>query len=98
MKKRTTTKWLEDSTYRIDSSVYNFYKKDLEEIYSRFVNTGATYCYIIDDEVDFYIETEETDEEYFRRIKNEEEAKKLVEKVEFERAKEIYLKLKDIFE
>jgi len=98
MKKRTTTKWLEDSIYRIGSSSYNYYKHDLEEIYRRLVDTGATYCHIIDDEVDFYIETEETDEEYFRRIKNEEEAKKLVEKVEFQRAKDTYLKLKNKYE
>jgi hypothetical protein len=78
--------------------VYNFYKKDLEEIYRRLVDTGATYCHIIDYEVDFYIEIEETDEEYARRIKNEEGAKKLVEKIEFQRAKETYLKFKDIFE
>jgi hypothetical protein len=98
MKKRTTTKWLEHATYKVDSSSYNYYKHDLEEIYRRLVDTGATYCHIIDDEVDFYIETEETDEEYFRRIKNEEEAKKLVEKVEFQRAKDTYLKLKNKYE
>ena len=98
MKKRTTNKWLEHATYKVDSPLCRYYKHDLEEIYRRLVDTGATYCVIIDDETDFYIEEEETDEEYARRIKNEEEAKKLVEKVEFERAKEIYLKLKGIFE
>jgi translation elongation factor P/translation initiation factor 5A len=97
MKKRTTTKWLQ----KYDSCYHNggeFRKEELEEILRNFEESKATYVQIDGGECSFYREEEETDEEYARRIKNEEEAKKLVEKVEFQRAKEIYLKLKDIFE
>ena len=97
MKKRITTKWLQ----KYDYSYFNggdFRKEELEEILKTFEESKATYVEIDGGECSFYRVEEETDEEYFRRIKNEEEAKKLVEKVEFQRAKEIYLKLKDIFE
>ena len=96
--KRTTNKWLEHSTYKVDSPLWRYYKHDLEEIYKRLIDTKSTYCVIMDDEVDFYIEEEETDEEYENRLKRETEAKELVEKVEFERAKETYLKLKNKYE
>ncbi len=82
-----------DLTYKNETSHYS--KKDIEEILARFNESGATYCEIIDDEVEFYLEEEEADEEYNRRIKNEESAAILVEKYEFEKAKETYLKLKD---
>ena len=65
--KRTTSKWLEHATYKVDSPLWRYYKHDLEEIYKRLVDTGANYCVIIDDETDFYIEEEETDEEYARK-------------------------------
>jgi len=73
-------------------------RKDLEEILKRLIDSGATYCEIIDGEVDFYIETEETDEEYEKRLKSEAEARKTVEKFKFKQAKEIYLKYKNEFD
>ena len=97
MKKRTTTKWLPeyDITYENGGE---FRKEELKEILRNFEESKATFVQIDGGDCSFYREEEETDEEYARRIKNEEEAKKLVEKVEFERAKETYLKLKDKFE
>jgi hypothetical protein len=54
----------------------------------------ATYVNFKDGECVFYKEEEENDEEYNSRLKNEEEAKKL----EFEKAKETYLRLKNNYE
>ena len=89
--KRTVTKWLSETAYKNKDEFSRYFKTDLEEIYNRFVESGATYCEIVDDEVEFYILAEETDEEYNRRKKNEETAKKLIEKLE----KETYLRLKE---
>jgi hypothetical protein len=94
MNKRTITKWLPEVAYKNKDEFYRYFKVDLEEIYSRLVDSGATYCEIADDEVDFYTLTEETDEEYNRRKKSEETAKITVEKFEFKKAKETYLRLK----
>jgi hypothetical protein len=98
MIKRTITKWLQEVAYKNNDEFYRYFKADLEEIYSRLVDSGATYCEIVDDEVNFYTLTEETDEEYNRRKKNEETAKTTVEKFEFKKAKETYLRLKEKYE
>ena len=97
MKKRTTTKWLPeyDSSYE---NTGDYTKEELEDLLQKLETSKATYVQIVDGECSFYKVEEETDEEYARRIKNEEEAKKLVEKVEFERAKDTYLKLKNKYE
>jgi hypothetical protein len=97
MKKRTTTKWLQkyDSHY---GNGGHYTQEELEDILLKFKESEATYVEIEHGDCTFYRVEEETDEEYTRRIKNEEEAKKLVEKVEFERAKETYLKLKNKYE
>ena len=95
--KQVKTRWLSDKEYTA-SPTGQFKKEDIESILKIFEESEATFCEIEYNAVSFYSEKEETDEEYARRIKNEEEAKKLVEKVEFERAKEIYLKLKDKYE
>lgn len=97
MKKTVKTKWLEDFSFRNLNSSIIYRKNDLEEILKRFIESGATSCEIIDDEVDFYIEIEETDEEFEKRLKSEAEAKKTVDKFKFEQAKEIYLKYKGEF-
>lgn len=98
MKKIVKTVWLEDFSFRNPSSDIRYRKNDLEEVLKRFIESEATYCEIIDDEVDFYTETEETDEEREKRLKSEGEAKKTVDKFKFEQAKEIYLKHKSEFD
>lgn len=98
MKKIVKTKWLEDFSFKNLNSTIVYRKNDLEEILKRLIESEATYCEIIDDEVEFYTETEETDEECEKRLKSEAEAKKTVDKFKFEQAKEIYLKYKSEFD
>jgi hypothetical protein len=95
--KRTTTKWLEKYDYNYGNGG-NYTQEELEDVLRKLKESEATYVEIEYGDCSFYRVEEETDEEHARRIKNEEEAKKLVEKVEFERAKDTYLKLKNKYE
>jgi hypothetical protein len=88
--KKTITKWLSEFDLTTHGNG-DFTKEEIETILIRFEMSGATYVTIIGGECTFYREAEETDEEYNRRKKNEETAKKLIEKLE----KETYLRLKD---
>jgi len=90
--KKTITKWLSEFDLTTHGSG-DFTKEEIETILIRFEMSGATYVNIDGGECTFYKEAEETDEEYNRRLKNEEEAKKLVEKLE----KETYLRLKNTY-
>lgn len=94
LKKIVITEWVRGAD--IDFKNFgNYSKENLELILETLNKHEASYAEIIDGEVSFYKEKEETDEEHNRRQKSEEQAKKLVEKYEFEKAKETYLKLKE---
>jgi hypothetical protein len=93
MNKRIKIKWLSEYDFTVNSDG-DFTKKEIETVLERFEKSEATYVNFKDGECVFYKEEEENDEEYNSRLKNEEEAKKL----EFEKAKETYLRLKNNYE
>jgi hypothetical protein len=97
MSKRTITKWLSEFDLTTHGNG-DFTKEEIATILTRFAMSGATYVNIDGGECTFYKETEETDEEYNHRLKSEEDAKITVEKYEFEKAKQTYLKLKEKYD
>jgi hypothetical protein len=73
--KRVETKWLREYGFTIDNDG-DFTKKEIETVLETFEESGATFVNFDGGECTFYKEEEETDEEYNRRLKNEENAKK----------------------
>ena len=97
MEKQKIEIWLQEADWTY-ANLGEYRREDLEDLMRRFNESGADRVTIIDGECSFYKERIETDEEFEIRQKREQEAKKLVQKIEFERAKKTYLKFKDQFE
>jgi len=94
LKKRVITKWLKEADIEF-KHCGEYTKENLELVLETLNKYEASYVEMVDGDVFFYKQMLETDEEHNRRQKSEEQAKKLVEKYEFEKAKETYLKLKE---